>query len=243
MENRTPTSAIEDHAKVSQAEWLAARKALLAKEKDFTRLRDELSEERRRLPWTLVTKAYAFDTAAGKRTLAQLFDDKHQLVIYHFMFDPSWEAGCKSCSFWADNFERSVVHLAHRDVKMMAVSRAPLAKLGAFARRLGWTFEWASSFETDFNYDLGVSFTPAQIATGRVDYNFAEQKARGQELPGISVFYKDAGGRVYRTYSTYGRGLDMMNATYHYLDLVPKGRDEATTGGMGWLRLRDGYGA
>jgi predicted dithiol-disulfide oxidoreductase (DUF899 family) len=194
------------------------------------------------LPWVEVTKAYAFDTTAGKRTLAELFDDKNQLVVYHFMFDPAWEAGCKSCSLWADNFERSVVHLAHRDVKMMAVSRAPLAKLAAFAKRLGWTFEWASSNESDFNYDFGVSFTPEQIARGRVEYNFAEQTARGKELPGISVFFKDSAGKIYRTYSTYGRGLDMLNATYHYLDLVPKGRDEATVGNMGWLRLRDAYG-
>ncbi|MEJ7599151.1 MAG: DUF899 domain-containing protein [Kofleriaceae bacterium] len=236
----TPTQAIEDHPVVSPAEWRTAREALLAKEKEFTRLRDELSATRRQLPWAVVDKPYTFETAAGKRTLAELFGDKHQLVIYHFMFAPTWEAGCKSCSLWADNFERSVVHLAHRDVQLMAVSRAPLAKLVAFRERMGWTFEWASSGDSDFNYDFGVSFTPEQVASGRVPYNFVEQKT-GPEMPGISVFYRQ-GDRVMRTYSTYGRGVEMMNATYHYLDLVPKGRDEQTVGNMGWLRLRDAYG-
>jgi predicted dithiol-disulfide oxidoreductase (DUF899 family) len=232
---------LEDHTKVSQDKWLQARKALLKKEKDFTRLRDELSAARRALPWVEVTKRYSFDTRSGKRTLAELFDNKSQLVIYHFMFGPTWEAGCKSCSFWADNFERNVIHLAHRDVKLMAVSRAPLEKLDGFAKRLGWTFEWASSLESDFNFDFGVSFTPEQMESGRIEYNFAQQKAFVEELPGISVFHKDADGTVYRTYSTYGRGLDIYNAAYHYLDLVPKGRDEAEIGNMGWLRLRDSY--
>ena len=232
--------SLDDHPKVSQTEWIEARKALLKKEKELTRLRDELSAARRALPWTKVEKRYELDTPKGKRTLADLFDDKSQLVVYHFMFDPTWEAGCKSCSFWADNFERNVIHLAHRDVKMMAISRAPLAKLTAFAKRLGWTFEWASSFESDFNYDYGTSFTPEQVASGTVDYNFVKQKAWGTETPGISVFYKDARGDVYRTYSAYSRGLDMMNAAYHYLDLVPKGRDESE-GNMAWLRLRDAY--
>ncbi len=242
MKADSPTSSIENHATASRAEWLAARKTLLAKEKELTKLRDELSEARRRLPWVKVPADYVFDHPDGKRTLSELFGDKSQLVIYHFMFDPSWEAGCKSCSFWADNFERSVVHLAHRDVNLVAVSRAPLAKLRAFAKRLGWSFEWVSSFENQFNYDFGVSFTPEQVEKGSVEYNFVEQKAYGGELPGISVFFKDPDGAVFHTYSTYGRGLDMMNATYHYLDLVPKGRDEANTGNMGWLRLRDSYG-
>lgn len=241
MQDTRPDTNLDKHAKVSQNEWLQARKELLAKEKDFTRLRDELSAARRALPWVEVTKRYDFDTHSGKRTLAELFDDKSQLVIYHFMFAPGWEAGCKACSFWADNFERSVVHLAHRDVKMMAVSRAPLTKLDAFARRLGWTFEWASSLESDFNYDFAVSFTPEQVESGRLQYNFAGQKPYGEEMPGLSVFYKDTDGSVYRTYSTYARGLDMLNATYHYLDLVPAGRNEAGGGPMRWLRLRDSY--
>ncbi len=228
---------------VSRAQWLEARKALLAKEKELTRLRDRLAEARRQLPWVRVDKDYVFDHRAGKKTLADLFGDKSQLVVYHFMFDPEWESGCKSCSFWADNFERSVVHLAHRDVQLVAVSRAPLAKLTKFAKRLGFTFEWVSSFESDFNFDFGVSFTPEQLKSGVVEYNFVEQKAFGSEMPGISVFYKDEDGSVFHTYSTYQRGLDMMNATYQYLDLVPKGRDEADTGNMGWLRYRDSYDA
>jgi predicted dithiol-disulfide oxidoreductase (DUF899 family) len=202
-----------------------------------------LAEARRRLPWVRVDKDYVFDHRAGKKTLADLFGDKSQLVVYHFMFDPEWEGGCKSCSFWADNFERSVVHLAHRDVQLVAVSRAPLAKLTKFAKRLGFTFEWVSSFESDFNFDFGVSFTPEQLKSGVVEYNFVEQKAFGSEMPGISVFYKDESGSVFHTYSTYQRGLDTMNATYQYLDLVPKGRDEAASGNMGWLRYRDSYEA
>lgn len=241
MQDTRPETQLDKHEKVSPSEWIEARKALLAKEKDFTRLRDELSAARRALPWVEVTKRYSFHTRAGKQTLAELFDDKTQLVIYHFMFAPTWDAGCKSCSFWADNFERNVVHLAHRDVKMMAVARAPLEKLDAFAKRLGWTFEWASSLESDFNYDFGVSFTPTQVKSGDKLYNFGSLNAFHDELPGISVFYKDADGTVYRTYSTYARGLDMLNAAYHYLDLVPRGRDEAETGPMGWLRRRDAY--
>jgi predicted dithiol-disulfide oxidoreductase (DUF899 family) len=231
-----------DHPIVSRAEWTEARTQLLAREKQFTRERDQLSAARRALPWVRVTERYEFDRVRGKATLADLFDGRSQLVVYHFMFAPDWQAGCKSCSFWADNFNGIVEHLAHRDVSFVAVSRAPLAKLTAFARRLGWTFEWVSSHGSPFNHDFGVSFTPDEIAGGKVSYNYETQDARGPELPGISVFCND-GDAIYHTYSCYARGLDMMNTAYHYLDLVPRGRDEAGRSPMSWLRLRDDYGA
>ncbi len=226
------------HPIVSQAEWLQARKALLAEEKAFTRARDELSRARRALPWVRIDKPYAFTTESGRATLADLFGTSTQLAIYHFMFDPSWEAGCKSCSWWADNFERNVVHLRHRDVSLVAISRAPLAKLVAYKQRMGWTFPWASSFESDFNHDFGVSWTADEIARGEAVYNYAPSDWEG-ESPGISIFSKEDGA-VFHTYSCYSRGLDMMNAGYHWLDLLPKGRDEEN--GMAWLRRRDEYG-
>jgi predicted dithiol-disulfide oxidoreductase (DUF899 family) len=227
---------------VSSSEWVAARKQLLQKEKEFTRLRDQLSAERRALPWTRIDKDYVFDGPGGRETLAQLFGDRSQLVVYHFMFAPEWEVGCKSCSFWADNFNGITAHLRERDVAFVAISRAPLAKLQAFARRLGWTFKWVSSNGTDFNYDFEVSFQPDAAARGDATYNFARLQHAGTDMPGISVFARDESGAVYRTYSTYGRGLDMMNTAYHYLDLVPKGRDEAGLPfTMSWVKLRDLY--
>lgn len=233
---------IENHKVVSQDEWIEARKLLIAKEKQFTRLRDELSRERRDLPWERVDKRYAFEGPDGKETLAELFAGRGQLVVYHFMFDPSWEAGCKSCSFWADNFNGIIVHLNHRDVTMVAISRAPLGKIEAFKKRMGWSFKWLSSASTDFNYDYHVSFTPEERAEGEVYYNYAARKISDPERPGISVFYKDAGGTVFHTYSCYERGLDMMNAAYHYLDLVPKGRDEAGLSfTQAWVRHHDNY--
>lgn len=228
---------------VSRKEWLEARTRLLTKEKELIRLRDSLSEERRALPRVRIDEPYVFERTRGKASLAELFDGHSQLVVYHFMFAPEWEAGCKSCTFWADNFERNVIHLAERDVTLLAISRAPLEKLTKYAKRLGWSFDWASSYGNQFNYDFGVSFTPAQIASGEVTYNFRKQKPYGSELPGISVFVKDDAGAVFHTYSTYSRGLDMMNAAYHYLDLVPKGRDEAEGQAMSWLKRRDEYGA
>jgi predicted dithiol-disulfide oxidoreductase (DUF899 family) len=235
-----------DHAIVSHDEWVAARKELLAQEKEFTRLRDQLSQARRAMPWERVDKAYAFDGPNGRETLAQLFAGRSQLVVYHFMFDPGWEAGCKGCSFWADNLERNVVHLAHRDVTLVAVSRAPLAKLDAFRRRMGWTFKWVSSAGSDFNYDYGVSFVLEQIKKGEAAYNYAPRPSDSTmtELPGLSVFYKEGDGALFHTYSTYARGLDMLNTAYHCLDLVPKGRDEAgLTPRSAWVRLRDSYDA
>jgi predicted dithiol-disulfide oxidoreductase (DUF899 family) len=227
----------------TREEWMAARKRLLASEKELTRLRDRSSAERRALPWVRVDKEYTFETPAGKRSLSDLFEGRRQLLVYHFMFAPDWDVGCKSCSFWADGFERSGVHLAARDVTLTAISRAPLAKLQAFARRLGWTFAWASSLGSDFNFDYGVSFSPEAIASGEVDYNFGPHRAFGSEMPGISVFAKDDAGAVFHTYSCYARGIDAVNPTYQLLDLVPKGRDEeGLPGTMSWLRLRDDYG-
>jgi len=228
----------ESHAIVSSQDWVAARKQLLAREKDFTRLRDELSEARRNLPWERVDKRYVFQTQEGPKTLAELFGDQRQLVVYHFMFGPDWEQGCASCSFWADNFNGITAHLAHRDVRMIAISRAPLPKLQAYARRLGWTFPWVSSSETDFNFDYGVSCRPGDRAT----YNYAPFDGTFEERPGISVFYKDSSGAVLHTYSCYSRGIDLMNTAYNYLDLVPKGRDEAGLATpMSWLRRHDDY--
>jgi predicted dithiol-disulfide oxidoreductase (DUF899 family) len=231
---------MKNHKVVAKTEWLEARKRLLAKEKEFTRARDRLSAERRELPWVAVDKEYVFDSPSGKQTLAELFDRRGQLVVYHFMFAPEWETGCKSCSFWADNFNGIVTHLAQRDVTLVAISRAPLAKLQAFANRLGWSFKWFSSAGTDFNFDYQVSFKPEELASGT--YNYVQSPPPAFELPGISVFFKAEDGRILHTYSCYARGLDMLNTAYHYLDLVPKGRDEAgLPGTMSWLRLRDQY--
>ena len=230
----------KDHEVVSRSEWIQARKQLLAEEKQLTHLRERLSEKRRQLPWVRVDESYMFDGPNGQETMAQLFEGRSQLVVYHFMFDPDWEEGCKSCSFWADNFNGIVDHLKHRDVTMIAVSRAPLAKLSAYAKRLGWSFKWVSSSGNTFNYDYRVSFTPEEIATGEVKYNYGTHKAYGADLPGISVFFKDPDGSIFHTYSSYARGIDMMNTAYHYLDLVPKGRDEQGAP-MSWLRRRDQY--
>ena len=233
-----------NHKIVTRDQWTAARKALLAKEKQLTRERDRLSEERRNLPWVRVTEPYVFERTRGKATLADLFDGHSQLVVYHLMFGPDWKAACKSCSFWADNFNGIVEHLKHRDVKLMAVSRAPLDKLTAFARRMGWTFDWASSNGNTFNHDYGVSFTQEELDSGKASYNFGLSKAQETEMPGISVFTKDADGNVFHTYSAYARGIDAVNGAYQFLDLVPKGRDEASLSfPMAWLRLHDDYGA
>jgi predicted dithiol-disulfide oxidoreductase (DUF899 family) len=227
---------------VSKTEWLEARKRHLAKEKEFTHLRDQLSEDRRRLPWFLIDKEYRFDGRQGRVLLGDLFAGRSQLVVYHFMFGPNDEVGCKSCSFWADNFNGIVLHLNHRDVSFAAISRAPLGKLQPFAERFGWSFPWVSSAESDFNFDFGVSFTPEDIASGQVVYNYGKHKAFGSEMPGISVFAKAPDGAIFHTYSCYSRGLDMLNTAYHYLDLVPKGRDEeGQPYTMAWLRHRDRY--
>jgi predicted dithiol-disulfide oxidoreductase (DUF899 family) len=233
-----------DHKVVSHEEWVKARTELLAEEKEITRRRDILSQRRRDLPWVRVEKDYVFDGPNGRETLAQLFGPCRQLVIYHFMFDPGWGVGCKSCSWWADNFERNVVHLTNRDVTLIAVSRAPLGKLEAFKRRMSWNFKWVSSEGSDFNYDFNVSFTADEQVKGEAYYNYAVRHFAASERPGISVFYKDRSGAVFHTYSCYGRGLDMLNAGYHYLDLVTHGRDEeGLPYNQSWVRHRDSYGA
>ncbi len=233
---------MQPHKVVSEQEWLAARKAHLAKEKEFTRARDELSRQRRALPWVKVEKPYVFDGPRGKETLADLFDGRSQLIVYHFMFGPGWEQGCPSCSFLADHFDGAVVHLAHRDVTLLAVSRAPLPQIEAFKRRMGWRFKWVSSYGNDFNRDYHVSFTTDEMAQGKVNYNYEMREFGSEEAPGASVFYKDAAGDVFHTYSSYARGLDMLLGAYHYLDLVPKGRDEdALAYTMAWVRHHDRY--
>jgi predicted dithiol-disulfide oxidoreductase (DUF899 family) len=226
---------------VSRKDWLAARKSLLSKEKKFTRLRDQLSKERRQLPWVKVDKDYVFDGPEGKETLLELFDGRSQLIVYHFMFGPDWDAGCKHCSFWADNFDRIIVHLNHRDVTMVAASRAPWGKLEKYKKRMGWNFKWVSSGNTDFNFDYHVSFTPEEEAKKKAFFNYKIQDPESSDREGASVFFKDAKGNVFHTYSTYARGIDMVNAAYHYLDLVPKGRDEGKSG-PSWLCRHDEYG-
>jgi len=218
--------AVEKHPVVSREEWLSARKAFLGKEKEFTRLRDELSRKRRDLPWERVEKNYVFDGPRGQETLADLFDGRSQLVVYHFMFSPDWDEGCPHCSFWADNFDGIDVHLEHRDLTLLAVSRAPLPKIDAFKKRMGWTFKWVSSLRSDFNHDYQASFTPEQLRSGTALYNFSRTDPGTTDREGASVFYKDASGAVFHTYSCYARGIDMLNGAYHFLDLVPKGRDE-----------------
>lgn len=233
---------MENHPVASHLEWVEARKRLLAKEKEFTRLRDELSRERRALPWERVEKNYVFDGSEGKKTLAQLFDGRHQLIVYHFMFAPDWQEGCQSCSFWADNFNGIPVHLRQRDVNFVAVSRAPIAKLEVFKKRMGWSFPWYSSGDGDFNFDYHVSFRPEELARGAVAYNYRQQKTGMTDLVGISVFYRDDDGRIFHTYSTFSRGVDMLNGAYHYLDLVPKGRDEdGLSYTQAWVRHHDRY--
>ncbi len=229
------------HPTVSHDEWLKRRKRLLQKEKAFSLAREALAAERRALPWEVISKPYAFDTKSGRRSLAELFDGRGQLVVYHFMYGPGWEEGCKSCSFWADSFANAAPHLAARDATLCAISRAPLGEFETFRQRMGWSFPWHSSAPGDFNFDFGVSFNDQQVESG-APYNYGSATAVGDEMPGLSVFAKSEDGRVYHTYSTYGRGLDNINTVYQLLDLTPKGRDEAALDwSMQWLRLRDEY--
>ena len=228
------------HQIVSRDEWLAARTALLAQEKEFTRARDRLSEERRKLPWVIVDKHYVFDGPDGKETLSDLFAGRNQLLVYHFMFGPDWTEGCPSCSFWADSYNGIVAHLSHRDVSLVAISRAPLEKLEAYKARLGWSFRWVSSYGNDFNRDYQVSFTPDEQKSAV--YNYQPNGFGSSEAPGVSVFVKGEDGRIFHTYSCYARGLDALNSAYQLLDLVPKGRDEqGLPYPMAWVRRHDKY--
>lgn len=232
------------HRVVSREEWIEARRRHLAREKEFTRLRDQLSQERRELPWEKVDKHYVFDGPRGKESLADLFEGRRQLVVYHFMFDPSWEEGCKSCSFWIDNLDGIGIHLNHRDVTFVAISRAPYPTIQAYRKRMGWQVKWLSAFANDFNRDYHVTFTAEERERGQAYYNYTTGSFPAPEGPGLSVFYRDDDRAIYHTYSTYARGLDMVNGAYHVLDLVPKGRDEAgLSSTMEWLQRHDAYEA
>jgi predicted dithiol-disulfide oxidoreductase (DUF899 family) len=236
------STTAQEHAVVSPKEWIANRKELLRKEKEFTKLRDELSRQRRELPWEKVEKEYVFDGPNGKVTLSDLFGGKSQLIVYHFMFGPGWEAGCPSCSYLADHFDGSLIHLANRDVTLAAVSRAPMEQIDLFKKRMGWQFRWVSSFENDFNRDYHVSFTKEEMAEGKVSYNYEMAEFPSEEAPGASVFYKNDAGEIFHTYSTFARGLDILVGAYNFLDLAPKGRDEdALAFSMAWVRHHDRY--
>ena len=235
--------SLDAHKVVSENDWIDARKLLLKKEKEFTIMRDQLNRLRQELPWKPVTKQYLFEGPNGKQTLAELFDGRNQLIVYHFMFDPSWDQGCSHCSFWADNFNEIIVHLNQRDVTMIAISRAPYSKLVSYETRMGWDFKWVSSYNTDFNFDYNVSFTQENLDKNKAFYNYDLQDTHSLEREGVSVFYKDSADHVFHTYSAYARGIDMLNVAYHYLDLVPKGRDEAGHEfPQFWVHRHDEYG-
>jgi predicted dithiol-disulfide oxidoreductase (DUF899 family) len=240
----TPISEVStlNHPVVSRELWVAQRRTLLAHEKELTRLHDQVARERRALPWVRIEKNYVFDGLEGRRTLADLFEGRRQLLVQHFMLGPGWEQGCPSCSFMADHIDGMSVHLAHRDVTLLVVSRAPLAEIERFRQRMGWQFKWVSSHGSDFNHDFGVSFTPQEMAKGEVRYNYSMRRFPSEEAPGVSLFYKDEAGEVFHTYSTYGRGVEVMMGTYNLLDLTPKGRDEHNPEyAMDWVRHHDRY--
>jgi predicted dithiol-disulfide oxidoreductase (DUF899 family) len=227
---------------VSHADWLAARKTLLQKEKELTHLRDAVSRERLELPWEEVENDYVFEGPNGKVTLAELFLGKSQLIIYHFMFGPEWKEGCPSCSLLADHYDGSIPHLRERDITLAVVSRAPMAKIAEFKKRMGWKFPWVSSYHSAFNYDYHVSFSKEQKDSGQMEYNYTVGPFPSEEAPGASVFYKDADGTIYHTYSSFGRGLDSFIGAYNFLDISPKGRDEeGLSFPMAWVRHHDRY--
>jgi predicted dithiol-disulfide oxidoreductase (DUF899 family) len=236
------TKTFEKPIIVSPEKWLAARRALLREEKEYTRLQDHMNARRRALPWVKIDQRYEFDSPRGRVSLADLFAGRSQLIVQHFMLGPGWEEGCKSCSFMMDHFNSMVLHLAARDVAFAAISHAPLAEILPFKQRMGWDVNWVSAYGNTFNPDFHVSFTPEESSTGEVYYNYARRPFPHEEAPGISVFARDAAGMIYHTYSTYGRGVEIVMGTYHMLDLVPKGRDEEGLDyGMEWLRHRDRY--
>ena len=241
MESKTEKNEMNPSKVVPRDEWLVARKDLLTREKELTRLRDEVSRHRRELPWVKIDKEYVFDGQDGRKTLADLFDGRSQLIVYHFMLGPGWEEGCKSCSYLADHFDGANWHLPHRDVTFAVVSRAPLSEIEPFKKRMGWRFKWFSSHSNDFNFDYHVSASEDDRANGKMYYNYETQEGVTDELPGLSVFYKDESGDVFHTYSTYARGLDILVGVYNFLDLVPKGRDENPDATMDWVRRHDEY--
>jgi len=234
-------AGVKEHKVVTQKEWLSARKRLLVKEKKFYRERDRLNGQRRALPWVKVEKEYVFDSPEGKLTLAELFGGKSQLVTYHFMFGPGWGEGCPHCSFWADHFDSVNHHLGQRDTTLVVVSRAPLKEIQPFKKRMGWRFKWVSSHQNDFNFDFHVSFTPEEIRRGKLFYNYDTVEMDIDEREGVSTFYKDNRGEVYHTYSSYARGIDLLNPTYNLLDLTAKGRDENPEHPQDWVRYHDQY--
>ncbi|MHB8573415.1 MAG: DUF899 domain-containing protein [Candidatus Dormibacteria bacterium] len=241
--NTARVDAMESHPVVSSEEWMAERIALLKREKEFTRLRDELTAARRALPWTEIQDSYVFEGPEGEVSLGQLFEGHSQLIVYHFMFDPTWDEGCPNCSFWADHFDGVSIHLPHRDVTLVAISRAPYAKLRAFRERMGWGFRWVSSHGSDFNYDFHASFTPEQIQTGEALFNYRGGDPGGEDREGASVFYRNSRGAIFHTYSCHARGIDLLNGTYNFLDLTPRGRDEdGPEGPLAWVRYHDRYG-
>jgi predicted dithiol-disulfide oxidoreductase (DUF899 family) len=232
---------IENRKVVSQKQWLASRKKLLVKEKKFSKMRDEMNLQRRKLPWVKIEKEYDFDGPEGRVTLADLFGGRSQLIIYHFMFGPGWEEGCPHCSFWADHYDGVNFHIGQRDTAFAVVSRAPLVEIDPFKKRMGWKFKRLSSFNTDFNFDFNVSFTPEQLKSGTAIYNYAPLDMDIDEREGVSAFYHDKNGDVYHTYSSYARGIDLMNTTYNFLDLTAKGRDENPEASQDWVRYHDKY--
>jgi predicted dithiol-disulfide oxidoreductase (DUF899 family) len=242
MTNAIAPTAVTRHPVVADDRWLAERRQLLQREKELVRLHDQVARERRALPWRRIDKNYVFDTPQGERTLADLFGGRRQLMVQHFMFGPGWEQGCPSCSYMADHTDGMNVHLAHRDITFVAVSRAPLADILRFRQRMGWQFPWVSSNRSDFNHDFAVSFTPEELATGEVYYNYSRRPFPAEEAPGISVFYKDDGGAVFHTYSTFERGVEVMMGAYMLMDLTPRGRDEREVAyKMEWVRHHDRY--
>ena len=241
MNTTTTEATIANHPVVSLDRWIAERKKLLAREKELTRLRDKIAAERRALPWVRIGKDYIFDTPEGPRKLADLFEGRSQLMVQHFMLAPGWEQGCKSCSYMADHTDGMKIHLEHRDITFVAISRAPIEQIEQFRKRMGWKFKWVSSNRNDFNYDFHVSFTPEERAKGEVYYNFGMTAFPQEEAPGISLFHKNDAGEVFHTYSTFGRGVEVMMGAYFMMDLAPKGRDEKPGQGMEWVRHHDRY--
>ena len=241
MAKMKTVNGVKEHKVVSPKAWLAARKRLLVKEKKFSKLRDLLNRQRRELPWVNVEKAYVFDGPDGRKTLAELFDGKSQLIVYHFMFGPGWGEGCPHCSFWADHYDSVNVHLGQRDTALAVISRAPWREIEPFKKRMGWRFQWLSSNENDFNFDYFVSFKPEAVKSRKAVYNYAKLDMDIDEREGVSAFFKDKNGDIYHTYSSYERGIDLMNTTYNFLDLTAKGRDENPEASQDWVRYHDKY--